>query len=126
MANRAVINTVLIIYGFRTASQRNCILDSEGLDSWTSFTLVDNDDLPSIAKNAFRHTAPFPIGVLKLKYLAALKFWIEHKIIMNKVHAAAAFTQPTMMAYIQLYATYAKSKDDNIEFANGPRFDKED
>ena len=126
MANRAAINTVLTICGFCTAPQRNFILNSEGLDNWTSFTLIDYDDLPSIAKNASRHTASFPIGVIKLKCLATLKFWIEDNIRMNETHAAAAFTQPTMMTYIQLNAAYVTAKDDNIEFVNGPQFKKED
>ena len=121
MANRAAINTVLTICGFRIAPQRNFILDCEGLDSWTSFTLIDYDDLPSIAKNASRHTAPFAISIFQLKYLATLKFWIEDLIRMNGTHAAAAaFTRPTMLAYIQLYAAYTKAKDDNVEFVNGP------
>ena len=126
MANRAAINTVLIIYGFCTTPQRNFILDSEGLDSWTSFTLVDYDDLPSIAKDASHHTGPFPIGVIKLKCLAAWKFWIKDLIQMSETHAATAFTRPTMMVYIQLYVAYTKAKDCNIEFVNGPQFDKED
>ena len=45
---------------------------------------------------------------------------------MNETHAAAAFTRLTMMAYIQLYAAFAKAKDDNVEFVNNPQFDKED
>ena len=98
-------------------------MDSEGLNlnSWTAFTLIDYGDLPNITKNASRHTVPFQICVLKLKYLATLKFWIEDLIRMNGTHAAAAaFTRPTMLAYIQLYAAYTKAKDDNVEFVNGP------
>ena len=126
MSNQAAIYTILTVCGFQTAPQRNFILDSEGLDSWTSFTLIDYDDLPSITKNASRHTAPFAIGVLKQKYLAALKFWIEDVIQMNETHTAAAFTRQIMLNYVQLYAAYAKTKDDNVEFVNGPQFDKED
>ena len=100
MANRAAINTVLTVYGFSTAPQRNFILLTEGLDSWIAFTLIDYDDFSSIAKNASRHTAPFSLGVLKQKRLAALKFWIEDMIRMNETHTAAAFTPQIMMDYI--------------------------
>ena len=45
---------------------------------------------------------------------------------MNESHAAAEFTQATMRTYIQLYVAFVTAKDDNIEFVNGPQFDKED
>ena len=64
MANRQVINTVLTVCGFRTAPQQTFILDTEGLDSWTAFTLIDYDDFQRIAKNASRHTAPLAIASL--------------------------------------------------------------
>ena len=89
MANRAAIGSVLSICGFCTAPQRNFVTDSEGLDSWTAFSLIDYNDLPSIAKNTTRHMTPFSIGVLKLKYLAALKFWIKDKTRMNEPHGVA-------------------------------------
>ena len=100
MTNRAAINTVLTVCGFRTAPQRNFILDIEGLDSWISFTSIDYDDLLSIAKNASRHTAPFAIGVLKQKHLAALKFWIEDVIRMNETYIATVFAPQIMLDYI--------------------------
>ena len=84
MANQQAINIVLTVCGFRTAPQRTLILDTEDLDSWTAFTLIDYNDFSSIAKNASRHTAPFAIRVLKQKRLAALKFWIEDMIRMNE------------------------------------------
>ena len=126
MTNRAAINTVLTVCDFCTAPQRSFILDSKGLDSWTSFTLIDYDDLPIIAKNTSRRTAPFANGVLKQKCLATLKFWIEDVIRMNETHTAAEFTRQIMLDYIQLYAAYAKAKDDNVEFVNSPQFDKDD
>ena len=101
-------------------------MENEGFDSWTSFSLICYDDLPSTAKNATRHTAPFLIGILKLKCLAALKFWIKDKTRMNEPHIAAEFTGATMTVYIKLYSAYVTAKDDNIEFVNGPQLDKED
>ena len=78
MANQAAINTVLTVCGFSTAPQRNSILLTEGLDSWIAFTLINYDAI--IAKNAFRHTASFSLGVLKQKRFAALNFWIKDMI----------------------------------------------
>ena len=88
MVQRTAIGAVLSICGFNTAAQRNFFMDNEGLDRWTAFSLIGYDDLASIAKNASRHSVPFLIGVLKLKCLAALKFWTEDKTRMNEPHDA--------------------------------------
>ena len=125
MANQQAINTILTVFGFRTAQQQDLILDTEGLDSWTAFISIHYDDFSSIAKNASRHTAPFVIGVLKQKRLAALKFWIEDMIRMNETHTAAAFTPQIMLDYIELYAAYVKAKVETVEFVNGPQFDQD-
>ena len=85
-------------------------MGNEGLDCWTSFTLIDFDDLASISKSASRHTTPFTIGVLKLKCLTAVKFWIEDKIRMNETPVVAAFTQDVLTTYIWLYATFTAVK----------------
>ena len=81
-------------------------MDNEDLDRWTAFSLIGYDDLPSIAKNTPRHTAPFSIGVLELKCLAAMKFWIEDKTRINEPHVTAQFTCATMTVYMKLYSAY--------------------
>ena len=101
-------------------------LFTEGLDSWIAFILIDYDDFLSIANNAFRHIAPFSLGVLKQKRLAALKFWIEDMIRMNEPHTTAAFTSQVMLDCIELYAAYVKAKVESVEFFNGPQFDPDD
>ena len=116
MVQRTAIGAVLSICGFNTAAQRNFFMDNEGLDRWTAFSLIDYDDLLRIAKNASLHTATFSIGVLKLKCLAVLKFWIEDKTRMNEPHVTAQFTCATMTIYIKLYSAYVAAKDDNIQF----------
>ena len=120
MANRGEIITILIVCGFSTGPQRNFILNTEGLNSWIAFTLIDYDDFSSTAKHASRHIAPFSLGVLKQKRLAALKFWIEDMIRMNEPHTATAFTPQVMMDYIELYIAYVKAKVEPVEFVNGP------
>ena len=123
MANRAKLNTVLTVCGFSTGPQRNFIMNTEGPNSWIAFTSIDYDDISSISKNASRHTAPFSLGVLKQKRLAALKFWIEHMIRMNEPHTAATFTPQVMVDYIKLYAVDVKEKFESVEFVYGPQFD---
>ena len=92
MAQQTAIPSVLTTCGFTLAPEGNFIMGNEGLDRWTNFTLIGYGDLASIAKSASRHTPPFSIGVLKLKCLTALKFWIEDKIRMNEPRVAAHFT----------------------------------
>ena len=101
-------------------------MSSEGLDCWINFTLIDFVDLANIAKSASRHTTPFTIGVLKLKCLNALKFWIEDKIRMNEPYVAAAFTFNVLTTYIWLYTAFAAAKCDNVEFVNGPQLNVDD
>ena len=126
MPQRTAIGSILSIYGFTTAAQCNFVTDNEGFDRWTAFSLINYDDVLSIAKNATRHTAPFSIGVLKLKCLTALKFWIENKTKMNELHVTAQFIRATMTVCINLYLAYVTVKDDNIKFVDGPQLDKED
>ena len=83
--NQAEINIALTVCGFSTGPQQNIIMTTEGLDSWIAFTLIDYTDFASISKNTSHHTAPFSLGVLKQKRLAALKFWIEDVIRMNEI-----------------------------------------
>ena len=99
MAQRTAIGAVLTTCSFTLAVERNYVMENENLDRWTAFSLIGYDDLASIAKNASRHSVPFLIGVLKLKCLATLKFWIEDKNRMNEPHAAAQFTPVTMTIY---------------------------
>ena len=120
MASWAAINTVLTVYGFSIGPQRNFILNTEGLDSWLAFKLIDHDDFSSISKNTSRHIPPFSLGVLKQKRLSALKFWIEDKARMSEVPAAADFTAPVLAEYIELYDAYVKAKVASVEFVNGP------
>ena len=96
-------------------------MTNEGLDHWISFTLIDFEDLANIDKLASRHTSPFMIGVLKLKCLNTLKFWIEDKIRMNEPHAAWDFTWDVLMVYIRLYSAFVAAKDDIVEFVDGPQ-----
>ena len=79
MAQQTAIVVVLTTCSFTAAAQRAYIMGSEGLDRWLNFTLLDFDDLNNIAKSASRHTTSFTIGVLKLKCLHDLKFWIEDR-----------------------------------------------
>ena len=76
MAQRTEVGAVLTTCGFTVTAERNFIMGNEGLDCWKFFTMIGYDDLMSIAKNVSRHTPPFSIGVLKMKYIAALKFLI--------------------------------------------------
>ena len=126
MAQRTAIINVLTTCGFGIAGERNFIINNEGLDRFLSFTMITYEDLANIAKNASRHTPPFSIGVLRMKILAALKFWIEDKIRMNEPHVANQFTRPVMTDYIKLYAAFVAAQDENAEFVNGPQLDKDD
>ena len=125
MANRAKSNTVLTVYGFSIGPQRNFILNTEGLDSWLAFKLIDHDDFSSISKNTSRHTAPFLLGGLKQKRLAVLKFWIKDIIRMNEPHTTAALTPQVMADYIELYEAYVEAQAESVEFVNGPQFDQD-
>ena len=88
MAQRTAIGAVLTTCSFTLAVEHNFVMRNKGLDCWTAFSLIGYDDLESVAKNLSRHTVPFSIGVLKLKCLAALKFWTEDKTRMNEPHDA--------------------------------------
>ena len=124
MANQTAIGGALTTCGYTLAAERNFIMNNEGLNCLTAFSLIGYDDLVSIAKNASGHTIPFSTGVLNLKCLVPLKFLIEDKIRMNEPHVAAQFTCVTMTTYIKLYSAYVAAKDDNIEFVNGPQLKK--
>ena len=126
MAQRTAMINVLTTCGFGIAGERNFIIGNEGLDRFLSFTMITYDDLANITKNASRHTPPFSIGVLKMKMLTALKFWIEDKIRMNEPHVAGHFTRQVMTDYIKLYAAFVVAQNENAEFVNGPQLDKDD
>ena len=126
MIQQTAITAILTTCSFIVPTQRNFIMGNEGLDLWTCFTLISFYYLASITKSASRHTTPFTIGVLKLKCLTVLKFWIEDKIRMNEAHVAAHFTQNTLTTYIRLYAAFTAAKGDNVEFVNGPQLNKND
>ena len=121
----AMIN-VLTTCGFGIAGKRNCIINNEGLDRFLSFTMISYEDLANIAKTASRHTPAFSIGVLKMKMLTALKFWIEDKIRMNGPHVAGQFTCQVMTEYVSLYTAFVANKIEDAEFVNGPQLDKDD
>ena len=121
MAQRTAITPVLTTCGF--TAQRTYIMTNEGLDRWTNFTMVDFDNLTNIAKQASCYTAPFTVGILKLKCLKALKFWIEDKIRMNERPVANHFTQDVLTNYIRLYAAFVAAIGDNVEFVVGLQLD---
>ena len=111
---------------FHCYVQQTYMMTNEGLNCWINFTLIDFKDLANIAKLASCHTTPFTIGVLKLKCLNALKFWIEDKIRINEPHVAGDFTWDVTTVYIQLYAAYVAAKDDNVELVNGHQLNSND
>ena len=116
---RTAMSNILTTCGFG-------VINDEGLDRFLSFTMISYEDLAHIAKNATRHIPPFSIGVLKMKMLTALKFWIEDKIRMNEPHVAGHFTRQVMTEYVKLYAAFVANKVENAEFVNGPQLDKDD
>ena len=125
----AMIN-VLITCGFGIAGERNFTINNEGLDRFLSFTMISYEDLAHIAKMHLVNNLPpppaFSIGVLKIKMLTALKFWIEDKIRMNEPHVAGHFTRQVMTNYIKLYAAFVANKVENAKYVNGPQLDKDD
>lgn len=57
-----------------------------------------------ISKQASRNNPRITIGIIKLKNLKALKFWIEDKNQMGEVPTHTDFTSNVLLEYIQLYA----------------------
>ena len=125
-AQQTAIGHVVNTCGFTGFAQKDYIRDNEGLDRWINFTLIDCDYITIIAKSASRHTVPFTIGVLKLKCLKALKFWVDDKFRMNKTPTHGHFTRAVLQTYICLYASSILKTGDNVEFVVGPQLDVND
>ena len=95
---------VLTKCGFATVVHRNYILNAQGLDSWNAYTMIDFADIVEISKQASRNNPRITIGIIKLKNLKALKFWIEDKNRMAEIPVHTDFTPAVLLEYIQLYA----------------------
>ena len=116
---------VLTKCGFSTVAHRNYMLNIQGLDSWDAYTMIDFADIVEISKQASRHNPRIPIGIIKLKNLKALKFWIEDKNRMAEIPVHTDFTPAVLLEYIQLYAVTSGATD-HTEFSIGPKLDPTD
>ena len=74
MTQQTVIGSILQTCGFTVKAHWTYLMTNIGLKYWSVFTMIEFSDFVDIAKSASRHTAPFIVGVLKLKCLKALKF----------------------------------------------------
>ena len=116
---------VLTTCGFVTASHRNYLLNAQGLDSWNAYTMIQCEDFVKISKQASRNNPRITIGIIKLKNLKALKFWIEDKNRMAEIPVHTDFTPAVLLEYIQLYAVTSGATE-HTEFSVGPNLNPTD
>ena len=115
------MKAVLTVCKFTAADQQTYLMDEEGLVDWDTFTMLESEDFTGIASRAAkRATNPFTIGAMKIKYLKALKFWIEDINRMNEIHDSALFTHDVLKAHVHLLSL--QSTRDQVEFTIGPGF----
>ena len=111
--------------GFTFTAHCTYIINTHGLNSWNTYTMIEFEDFAEISKQASRNTPRFTIGVIKIKNLKALKFWIEDKHRMDELPSHADFTPDVLQEYIQLYAVTSRATE-NTEFSVGPNLDPAD
>ena len=79
-AMQAAMTYVLITFGFTVASHCMYIITTHELNSWNAYKMIKFEDFAEISKQqASRNTPRITIGVIKIKSLKAVKFWIEDK-----------------------------------------------
>ena len=74
------IKACLSLCGITVAAQQNNLIDQEGLSSFDSFCIIQAKNFDMVASRATKHTPPFTLGVVKIRSLRALRFWIEDQI----------------------------------------------
>ena len=73
-----------------------------------------------VASRAANHTPPFTLGVVKIRSLRALKFWIEDQIRFDATIRHLQFNLPTLKEYVLIGDN---EEQDEKEIAIGPILD---
>ena len=126
MAMPTAITSVLTVYEFTVAARQNYLMNTEGLDRWDAFTMIDLKDFGYVAKAATCHTQPFTVGVVKIKALKTLKLWIEDTGRMDEVTRQGSFIRAVLNEYPHLYAVISAAEKDYVEFVVGLKLDPDD
>ena len=94
---QVAMTAVLTTCGFTTAAHCTYIITTHGLNSWNAYTMIEFEDFAEISKQASRNTPRITIGVIKIKSLKAVKFWIEDKHRMDELPSHTDFTTNVLL-----------------------------
>ena len=116
------IKACLSVCGITVVAQQNYLIDQEGLLAFDSFCIIQAKDFDMVASRAAKHTPPFTLGVVKIRSLRALKFWIEDQIRFDATATIRhlQFNTATLKEYVLIGDN--EEQDEN-EIAIGPILD---
>ena len=113
------IKACLSVCGITVAAQQTYLIDQEGLSSFDSFCIIQAKDFDMVASRAAKQTPPFTLGVVKIRSLRALKFWIEDQIRFDATATIRhlQFTTARLREYVLIGDN---EEQDETEIAIGP------